>query len=551
MSRTKRWLLVTLFLGFLLFFGNRGMAQGVAYHIVKEGENLWTISRQHKVPLRRLFELNNLSENSVLRPGMKILIEGEKAPQSNNVLYEVKQGDNPWRIAQKFQVPLSLLLEVNGLGKGSVLRVGQKIIIPLSGRDSTSGTAQRIDGNIKPSEQDKAPPNSSFLYEVRQGDSLWRIAQTFKVPLPVLLEANGLTEGSVLRVGQKLTVPLARISLSREGLASDVVRGTGETKKPLERDSTPQGSILYKVRQGDTPWKIAREFKVPLRLLLEANSLTEKSILQIGQKIVIPLSGGNTVAVSTQDVRSGEGQLQAFHVVCQGDSLWRVARQYGVDMRSLMKANNLNEESVLQVGMRLVIPGGTDATPSRASAVVYDTYTVQKGDTLWSISRRLGVSLKELLQANGLKENATLRIGQRIRVPSRGGVVSSSRSQSDFIWPLSGRISSYFGRRGRGFHYGVDIVASSGTVVRAAQDGVVSFSGWMNGYGRVIIVTHPSGLQTVYAHNSVNLVREGQRVRQGDPIARVGSTGNATCPHLHFEIRRGGRPVDPLQFLRR
>ncbi|MGQ9621958.1 MAG: LysM peptidoglycan-binding domain-containing protein [Candidatus Caldatribacteriaceae bacterium] len=470
----KRQLFVMFLLGSLLFLGNRGMAQGATYHIVREGENLWTISRQYKIPLRKLFELNDLSENSILQPGMKILIEGEKAPQGGNLLYEVKRGDNPWNIAQKFKVPLS-----------------------------------------------------------------------------VLLEANDLSENSVLRVGQKLTIPVAGISLSGEGLTSEVVQDVSETKRPSERDSTPQGSILYEVRQGDTLWKVAREFKVPLRLLFEANGLAEKSVLQVGQKIVIPLSERGAIATPTRDARSDEGQSQTFHVVCQGDSLWRVARQYGVDMRSLMRANNLNEKSILQVGMRLVIPGRTSTAPSGASAAVYDTYTVQRGDTLRSISRRLGISLKGLLQANGLKENTTLRIGQRLRVPSRGGTTSSSRNQSGFIWPLSGRISSYFGRRGRGFHYGIDIVAPSGTIIRAAQDGVVSFSGWMNGYGRVVIVTHPSGVQTVYAHNSVNLVREGQRIRQGDPVARVGSTGNATSPHLHFEIRQGGRPVDPLQFLRR
>jgi murein DD-endopeptidase MepM/ murein hydrolase activator NlpD len=551
MKRMKRQLFVMLLLGSLLFLGNRGMAQGATYHIVKEGENLWTISRQYKIPLRKLFELNNLSEDSVLQPGMKILIEGEKVPQGNNLLYEVKQGDNPWRIAQKFQVPLLLLLEVNGLTEESVLRVGQKIIIPLSGRGGASSTAQEVDVSGKSSGRDRLLQDGGFLYEVRRGDNPWRIAQRFKIPLSVLFEVNDLNEKSVLRVGQKLTIPLAGIPLSRESLASEVVQDVSETRRSFERDSAPQGSILYEVRQGDTLWKVAREFKVPLRLLFEANGLAEKSILQVGQKIVIPLSGRGAVATSTRGARNDEAQSQAFHVVRQGDSLWRVARQYGVDVRSLMRTNNLNEKSILQVGMRLVIPGRTGTAPSRVSAAVYDTYTVQKGDTLWSISRRLGISLKELLQANGLKENATLRIGQKLRVPSRGGVASSSRNQSGFIWPLGGRISSYFGRRGRGFHCGIDIVAPSGTIIRAARDGVVSFSGWMNGYGRVVIVTHSSGLQTVYAHNSVNLVREGQRVRQGDPIARVGSTGNATCPHLHFEIRQGGRPVDPLQFLRR
>lgn len=392
MRNGKQRTLGILLLGFLFFFGGRGSAFGATYHEVQEGENLWVISRRYGVPLAKLFELNGLSEKSVLRPGMKILIDGERDRASGNLLYEVKE--------------------------------------------------------------------------------------------------------------------------------------------------------------GDTPWGIAREFQIPVRLLLEANGLNEKSILRIGQKLVIPLSSKG----QSGTLRSEQDTKQRIHIVREGDSLWRLSRQYGVSMQSLMRANGLTEKSILQVGMRLLIPQETGSRVSSTSekSVSWGTYTVQKGDTLWSISRRLGVPLQDLLKANGLRETSILQIGQTLRVPGRGRDVLPSQGVGNvFLWPVHGRISSRFGPRGRGFHYGVDIIAPAGTVVRAADDGVVSYSGWMSGYGRVVILTHASGLQTVYAHNAVNLVREGQRVRKGDPIARVGSTGNATCPHLHFEVRRNGRPVDPLEFLRR
>lgn len=368
---------------------------------------------------------------------------------------------------------------------------------------------------------------SATYHEVQAGENLWVISRRYGVALKTLLELNGLSEQSILQPGMKILI---------EG----------------ERDAQ-SGSLLYEVKQGDTPWGIAREFQIPVRLLLEANNLTEKSILRVGQKLVIPLSGDGRLKASERTSTQGTTQPQV-HTVRQGDSLWRISRQYGVDIRSLMKANGLTETSILQVGMRLVIPKetGRTAVASSSSATSWGTYTVKEGDTLWNISRRFGIPLKELLQANGLRETSVLQIGQVLRVPSRGGVPSApQRAQQGFIWPVNGRISSRFGPRGRGFHYGVDIIAPVGTVVRAAESGVVSYSGWMSGYGRVVIITHASGLQTVYAHNSVNLVREGQRVNKGDPIARVGSTGNATCPHLHFEMRRNGRPVDPLEFLRR
>jgi murein DD-endopeptidase MepM/ murein hydrolase activator NlpD len=368
---------------------------------------------------------------------------------------------------------------------------------------------------------------SATYHEVQAGENLWVISRRYGVALKTLLELNGLSEQSILQPGMKILI---------EG----------------ERDAQ-SGSLLYEVKQGDTPWGIAREFQIPVRLLLEANNLTEKSILRVGQKLVIPLSGDGRLKTSERTGTQGTTQPQV-HTVRQGDSLWRISRQYGVDIRSLMKANGLTETSILQVGMRLVIPKetGRTAVASSSSATSWGTYTVKEGDTLWNISRRFGIPLKELLQANGLRETSVLQIGQVLRVPSRGGVSSApQRAEQGFIWPVNGRISSRFGPRGRGFHYGVDIIAPAGTVVRAAESGVVSYSGWMSGYGRVVIITHASGLQTVYAHNSVNLVREGQRVNKGDPIARVGSTGNATCPHLHFEMRRNGRPVDPLEFLRR
>ena len=144
------------------------------------------------------------------------------------------------------------------------------------------------------------------------------------------------------------------------------------------------------------------------------------------------------------------------------------------------------------------------------------------------------------------------------RAPSRGNTLkrppvsrSLSRAPSrQLIKPVNGRITSDFGSRFSGRrHTGIDIAARSGQPILSAADGTVMFSGWRSGYGRTIIVQHDRGLKTLYAHNSRNLVRKGEKVRQGQAIALVGSTGRSTGPHLHFEVRNGLGPQNPLNYL--
>ena len=123
------------------------------------------------------------------------------------------------------------------------------------------------------------------------------------------------------------------------------------------------------------------------------------------------------------------------------------------------------------------------------------------------------------------------------------------------IWPLKGRISSLFGWRNhpilheKRFHSGIDIAVPSKTSVKAVDGGKVLISGWNGGYGYYIAIDHGNGISTAYAHNSRLLVKEGELVYQGQEIAKSGSTGLSTGPHLHFEVRENGKPANPLKYL--
>lgn len=126
----------------------------------------------------------------------------------------------------------------------------------------------------------------------------------------------------------------------------------------------------------------------------------------------------------------------------------------------------------------------------------------------------------------------------------------ASSDSPNLQWPVEGRVSSEFGaHRGRRRHQGIDIRAPAGTAIRAAAAGRVTGSQSLRGYGNVVIVDHGSSVETRYAHNRRNLVGKGQRIARGEVIAKVGQTGNATAPHLHFEVRWRGEPQDPRKWL--
>jgi murein DD-endopeptidase MepM/ murein hydrolase activator NlpD len=263
------------------------------------------------------------------------------------------------------------------------------------------------------------------------------------------------------------------------------------------------------------------------------------------------------------------------YVVQRGDRLASLAASFGVSVRALAGANQLQAPYVIYVGQVLRMPEGARAAePDQAQVadaaltvapaagpVVVDDYVVRRGETLWAIAKRVNVSLVELAAANQIGAPYEVRAGQRLRIPGPDGGTAASTvaahrpstgappalSGRGFLWPVNGKVIGGFGRTQQGQRRdGIDIAAREGAPVLAAEGGVVAYAGTgIHGYGRLILLRHGEGYITTYAHNAALLVEVGELVERGQVIARVGSTGDATRSLLHFELRKGRKPIDP------
>ena len=230
--------------------------------------------------------------------------------------------------------------------------------------------------------------------------------------------------------------------------------------------------------------------------------------------------------------------------------------------------------TLLWTGLVVSICGcGTSVRDAPSKSLKGSWYTVKQGDTLDSIRRRHGVNARDVRELNGLGDKQALKEGQRlflfdsqpsVRRVHRGKSKKTKRARPrlskqlppqnrKWAWPIRGAtLTSKFGRRGNRPHKGIDLAAKMGTPIYATADGVVIYSGSrQRGYGNLVILKHSDGYVSVYAHNRRNLVDEGQKVRQGFQIAELGNSGRSTGPHLHFEIRHKGKPLDPLRLIGR
>lgn len=295
---------------------------------------------------------------------------------------------------------------------------------------------------------------------------------------------------------------------------------------PVDAAVVDRGSVMHVVEKGETLWGIGTQYGVTVEQLIRLNEMSEPDRLVVGQKLV---------------VRQGEAKI---HIVQRGETLTKIARQYGVRSHDLIALNELTTPDLLSIGQQLIIVPRWQRT-----------HRVVAGDTLWDIAREYEVSVGAIRAANSLDDPSLLSIGKELVIPSVGGgdfgpavpvLGRVTMGGPMMAWPVEGRITSGYGQRWGRMHYGLDIAAPIGTPVRAALAGTVTYSDWAGTYGMLVTIDHGGGVETRYAHNSGLLVKVGDRVQQGQRIALVGTTGESTGPHLHFEIVENGDRRDPI-----
>jgi murein DD-endopeptidase MepM/ murein hydrolase activator NlpD len=291
--------------------------------------------------------------------------------------------------------------------------------------------------------------------------------------------------------------------------------GTAEVAPPITK--TVNARLCSSSDQGP------RQAKIPEIIMLLPRSRrncaatgTKPLIFRLPARYLIGAVAVAIAILSAGCTGFGERGPGVIHHVEAGENIYRISLRYRVDPKQVARVNGIRDVTKLKVGQRLFIPG---------------------------VRRSMKVQESARLQARS--DAALSEVRKRARAAAR------SQTKLRFAWPARGRLSSRFGMRKGRPHEGIDLAASRGTPIYAAESGRVIHSGRLSGYGKVVIVKHAGAFRTVYAHASKLLVKKGAFVERREKIALVGSTGRSTGPHVHFEIRRSEKPLNPLAFLPR
>jgi murein DD-endopeptidase MepM/ murein hydrolase activator NlpD len=344
-------------------------------------------------------------------------------------------------------------------------------------------------------------------------------------------------------------------------------RGVGSysppSRQPLETTGTVaprsvaaahppmQGGTTIIVGTSDTLEILSRRYNVSPAAIMQANGYRGPRALSPGQQLVIPhpaataaASAPVLAAPAVKPVAMAAGP--SVHVVSHGDTLLSIARHNHVSVPELAKANNLDPSAKLSLGAKLVVPGHkTVAAATAAPAAVAAAQPVAAAPVA-PVTKLAAVDTQQKVR---LAQSAPNPEEPAIESPVKAA--EATGALPTFRWPVRGKVITAYGAKANGkSNDGINLAVPEGTPIKAADDGVVAYSGnELKGYGNLVLIRHANGYVTAYAHASELMVKRGDTIKRGQVIAKSGQSGEVQSPQLHFEIRKGSSPVDPLQFL--
>lgn len=299
------------------------------------------------------------------------------------------------------------------------------------------------------------------------------------------------------------------------------------------------GGRAVTVQQGETVYSLSRKHNVPADVILRANNLQSASMIQPGQRLVIPVR--KAASVPAPVVQSAPGSM---HTTVSGDTIYSLSRKYNVTPQAIANANNLTLSTQLKIGQQVRIPAG--AAPVAATPPAQTKTQPQK-----NVQTVPQTPPQQFVQNENVPVPENVGVVRPNTPPSVTEVQRAPNAAPSFHWPVRGRILSAYGRKPNGQQNdGINVSVPEGTPIRASEDGVVAYAGnELKGFGNLVLIRHADNWVTAYAHLGTIDVKKDQKVKRGEVIARAGQTGGVTAPQLHFEIRKGSNPVDPEKHL--
>lgn len=344
------------------------------------------------------------------------------------------------------------------------------------------------------------------------------------------------------------------------GPGPDRYAGRRMDRSPPTRERAAPGESIQ-VQQGDTLYGIAKRYGVSISVLIEVNGLSHGASIKPGQQLFLPAGvPASKIAREQQRVpvaaapksappppappqaaaapaakRGWEGR----HTMKAGESLYGIARQHSVSLAELQRVNGIASPTKVRIGTVLSVPGS--AAPERSPPAAAPPRVAQGTPAAPSQARIINAPSEH-------RENRTAALGDRRLDTPAAAPAPTEAASTKFRWPARGRVIGSFGKRSDGTHNdGINIAIPQGTEVHAAEAGRVAYAGnELKGYGNLVLIRHDNGWVSAYAHADQVLVKRDDVVKRGQVIAKAGKTGTVDQPQLHFELRQGAKPVDPL-----